>query len=340
MGVDLIMARSGFKKTGWVSLIVAAMTMVIGCGSIANQAGEKANNSQPPQKIVAPSDAISEVETRIVTDGFGEVEIPTNPKRISALYREDYLVALGVTPIVQYYNPMWGKQEYLKLEVPLFDVTGSVEAMLVSEPDLIIGAGEVDAAQYELYSKVAPTFRLPDEVLGDSRKQLILIANLLGLNEKAEQVLNDYEARIVDVKTKLNAAIGEEKLVVLRMNVVDKSINIFGIHNTFVGQLLYKDLELKAPGFAEAMTEGNIVLSKEVIPELDADHIILLPSNGTWEDEGNMKAFEEMKSDPLWKTVPAFKNDHVYPVERSYWQTGAITANGLKMDELLQLLAH
>jgi iron complex transport system substrate-binding protein len=338
-GVNLIMARLRFMKTGWISLITAAIITVTGCDSTGNQSVGTVTADHPAQATAASSEAPSQMETRVVTDEFGEVEIPANPKRISALYREDYLVALGITPIVQYYNPMWGKQDYLKLETPLFDVTGSIEALLVTEPDLIIGAGEVDAAQYELYSKVAPTFRLPDDVLSDSRKTLTLIAELLGLSDKAEEVLADYEARIVDVKAKLNAAIGDEKLVVLRMNVVDKSINIFGIHNTFVGQILYEDLGLKAPAFAEAMTEGNIVLSKEVIPELDADHIILLPSNGTWEEESNAKALEEMKADPLWKSVPAFKTGHVYPVERSYWQTGAIMANGLKMDDLLRLLA-
>lgn len=333
------MARSSLMKTGWISLIMAAMITVTGCGSTSDKADTKETTDQSSQATTTSSEVPSQKETRIVTDGFGEVEIPTNPKRISALYREDYLVALGVTPIVQYYNPMWGKQDYLKLDVPLFDVTGDIEGLLASEPDLIIGAGEVDAAQYELYSKVAPTFRLPDDVLADSRKTLTLMADLLGLSDKAEQVLADYDARIVDVKAKLIAAIGDEKVVVLRMNVVDQSINIFGIHNTFVGQLLYEDLGLKAPKYAETMTEGNVVLSREVIPELDADHIILLPSNGTWEDESTAKALEEMKTDPLWKNVPAFKNGHVYPVERSYWQTGAITANGLKMDDLLRLLA-
>lgn len=337
MGVNLIMARLMLMKTGWISLITAGMITMSGCASTGNQA--VGTTDQPANATAVSSEGTPQTETRVVTDGFGEVEIPKNPKRVSALYREDYLVALGVTPIVQYYNPMWGKQDYLKLDVPLFDVTGNIEALLVSEPDLIIGAGEVDAEQYELYSKVAPTFRLPDDVLVDTRKTLTLIADLLGLSDKAKQVLADYDARIADVKTKLNAAIGDEKIVVLRMNVVDKSINIFGIHNTFVGQILYEDLGLKAPGFAEAMTEGNIVLSKEVIPELDADHIILLPSNGTWEEESNAKALEEMKADRLWQTVPAFKNGHVYPVERSYWQTGAITANELKLDDLLRLLA-
>lgn len=332
-----MMTGSKFTKIGWISLITAVMVTVTGCGSSGEQAVATVSTDQPVQ--AAPSEAPPQAKTRVVTDAFGELKIPTNPKRISALYREDYLVALGVKPIVQYYNPMWGKQDYLKLEVPLFDVTGSIEALLVSEPDLIIGAGEVDKAKYEIYSKVAPTFRLPDDVLADSRKTLTLIADLLGLSDKGKQVLADYEARIVDVKAKLKAAIGDEKIVVLRMNIVDKSVNIFGTHNTFVGQILYEDLGLKAPKFAETMTEGNIVLSKEVIPELDADHIILLLSNGTWEDEGNKKALEEMKADPLWKTAPAFKSGHVYPVERSYWQTGAITANGLKMDDLLRLLA-
>src|SRR5690349_7126396 len=137
MGVNVIMARSGFMKTGWTSLITAAMLTVTGCGSADNQATPTATADQPAQATAAPSEAPPQTETRVVTDAFGEVEIPTNPKRVSALYREDYLVALGVTPIVQYYNPMWGKQDYLKLEVPLFDVTGSVEALLVSEPDLI-----------------------------------------------------------------------------------------------------------------------------------------------------------------------------------------------------------
>ncbi|WP_339308182.1 ABC transporter substrate-binding protein [Paenibacillus sp. FSL R5-0519] len=333
------MARSVFMKIRWISLITAAMITVTGCASASEQGAATVPTDQAGQATAATSEAPSQTGTRVVTDGFGEVEIPTNPKRVSALYREDYLVALGVTPIVQYYNPMWGKQDYLNLDAPLFDVTGNIEALLVAEPDLIIGAGEVDAEQYELYSKVAPTFRLPDDVLADSRKTLTLIADLLGLSEKAEQVIADYDARIADVKAKLNSAIGNEKIVVLRMNVADKSINIFGIHNTFVGEILYKELGLKAPAFAEAMTEGNIVLSNEVIPELDADHIILLPSNGTWEEESNAKALEEMKANSLWQTVPAFKNGHVYPVERSYWQTGAITANGLKMDDLLRLLA-
>ncbi len=96
-------------KAGWAGLITAAMIMMAGCGSTGDEAvATTATSEQSNQATAMPGAALPQAETRIVSDAFGEVEIPTNPKRISALYREDYLVALGVTPIVQYYNPMWG----------------------------------------------------------------------------------------------------------------------------------------------------------------------------------------------------------------------------------------
>lgn len=336
------MARRTYARLQGMAIIAAVMLLLAGCASNDNnQTGDTTATTSPPAAESQRNEqtAAPEAGTRTVADQFGEVEIPKHPQRVSALYREDYLVALGVTPIVQYFSPMFGKQDYLNLEVPLFDVSSSIEAMVVAKPDLIIGAGDVDEAVYETYSKVAPTFRLPDDVLTDTRKTLTLMADVLGIPEKAEQVLKDYESRIAEAKSKLQTALGEENLLVLRMNVADKSINIFGIHNTFVGQLLYEDLGLKAPAYAAAMTESNIVLSSEVIPELNADRIILLPSNGTWEEEGNAKALKEMLANPLWQSVPAVQKGQVYPVERSYWQTGAIMANYKKMDELLKLIA-
>ncbi|WP_139992220.1 ABC transporter substrate-binding protein [Paenibacillus paridis] len=335
------MAWTGYLKKGWMTVFAAAIVLS-GCGAGNDNTSESATTQPPTEESSGAANKAeneSTAATRIVKDAFGELEIPTNPKRVTALYREDYLVALGVTPVVQYYNPMWGKQDYLQLEAPLFDVTGSIEALVVAEPDLIIEVGGIDEAQYEKYSKIAPTYRLSDEVLADTRQTLSVIADLMGIPEKAEKVLSDYDNRISEVKSKLGVAVGDEKIVVLRMNVADQSINIFGAKNIFVGQLLYQDLGLKAPAYAEAMTEGNMVLSQEALPELDADHIILLPSNGTWDDEGNTAALKEMLDSPIWKSLEAVKQGHIYPVERSYWQTGAITSNYKKMDELLKLLA-
>lgn len=54
------------------------------------------------------------------------------------------------------------------------------------------------------------------------------------------------------------------------------------------------------------MKEFQQIISEEMIPQIDADHIILLPSNGTWASEENKEAVQLLKS-PFWKSVPAVK---------------------------------
>jgi ABC-type Fe3+-hydroxamate transport system substrate-binding protein len=90
---------------------------------------------------------------------------------------------------------------------------------------------------------------------------------------------------------------------------------------------------------AKEGASGQAVQS-DSLPQLDADHLIILPSNGTWAEAGNEQALQELLKNSVWQTVPAVKKGNVYPVERSYWQTGAIMANYQKMDELLKLFAN
>lgn len=132
-------------------------------------------------------------ETRIVEDEFWEVEIPNNPQRVAAIYLEDYLTALDIKPVVQWYHPNWGIQEHLNLDVPKFDITGSMETLLQAKPDLIIVDGIVDKAKYEEYSKIAPTYRLKEEILQDLRAITKTIADVLSIPEKANEVVQQYE---------------------------------------------------------------------------------------------------------------------------------------------------
>lgn len=74
---------------------------------------------------------------------------------------------------------------------------------------------------------------------------------------------------------------------------------------------------------------------EEAIPSLDADHIIVFPSNGTWNSPENQEAIRLLDG-KLWQTLPAVKNKHVYMMERSHWQSGAVIANSMKIDDLLE----
>jgi len=303
-------------------LFLVLMFVLSACGSNEAQTNSESENPTKEDKE----------DTRVVEDGFGEVTIPTNPQRVAAIYMEDYLTALDVKPVVQWYHPSWGKQDYLGLDVPEFDVTGSMETLLQAKPDLIIVDGAADKAKYEEYSKIAPTYRLKEEILQDPREIVKTIADVLNIPEKANEIVDKYEERVTNLKAKLDESVGDETVAVVRLNVADKTLALFGMKNRYTGYI-YTEAGLTPHPLARDMTEFQEVLSEEAIPELDADHIILFPSNGTWETEENQEAIKWLDS-TLWKSVPAVKNGQVYIADRTYWQSGAITANLRKYDDL------
>ncbi|OMC69338.1 ferrichrome ABC transporter substrate-binding protein [Paenibacillus odorifer] len=338
------MARWG-QKFLWAAVLIMAITALAACGTNNNTAKENVAKTQNAEESTSAStsaptegngNAAEEGATRMIAGEFGDVEIPVKPQRVAGIYVEDYLKALGITPVVQWYHPSWGKQDYLNLDVPEFDITGSMEVLLEKDPDLIIVDGGADAAKYEQYSKIAPTYRLPEAVLQDSRQVLTAIADALGIPEKAESVLAAYDQKVAEGKAKLQQALGQEKVAVIRLNVADKTFALFGVKNRFTG-VIYSQFGLTPVPMAAEMTEYQSIISEELIPQLEADHIIVFPDNGGWDTEGNQEATQILDG-PLWKSLPAVKNGNVYRMERSHWQTGAITANSMKLDDLLKAM--
>lgn len=331
------------RKYIWAAMLIMVMAVLAACGTNDNAASGNAAQTENAAEAVASSTpdgntpaATDEGGMRTVTGEFGDVEIPAHPQRIAGIYVEDYLKALGITPVVQWYHPSWGKQDYLGLDVPEFDITGSMEALLDQNPDLIILDGGADQAAYENYSKVAPTYRLPETVLQDSRLMLGAIADALGIPEKAESVLAEYDAKVSGAKAKLQQAIGQEKVAVIRLNVADKSFALFGVKNRYTG-VIYDQFGLTPVDMAAEMTDYQSIISEEVIPELGADHIIVFLDNGDWDTPENQDALSILDG-PLWKNIPAVKNGNIYKMERSHWQSGAITANSMKLDDLLKAI--
>ncbi|WP_409972414.1 ABC transporter substrate-binding protein [Bacillus sp. Bva_UNVM-123] len=316
-----------------ICLLMALLIIIGGVVGCSNNASK--NVDKEVKQTEKEEEKKLDSNSRIVTDEFGEVEIPTKPQRVAAIYLEDYLKALEVEPVVQWYHPLWGKQDHLKLDAPEFDVTGSIEFLLDKKPDLIIVDGAADAAKYEQFSKIAPTYRLPEEILDNPIEITKTIADILGKKEKADEVVKAYEEKIADAKAKLHEAIGDETVAVVRLNIGDNTLALFGVKNRYIGNI-YHELGLTPHPFAANMKEFHELLSEEVLMELDADHIILFPSNGEWNSEEN-KASVEYLENSIWQSVPAVKKGNVHIVDRTYWQSGAITANMMKTDDLLKI---
>lgn len=329
----MVRFSTGFK--GWTIILLLMVVVISGCSANSESKAEQAPASETTVSDGSTSETTEkEAETRVVQDEFGDVTIPVHPQRIAGIYVEDYLKALDVTPVVQWYHPLWGVQDYLKLNAPQFDITGSIEALLQYDPDLIIVDGAVDAEKYEMYSKVAPTYRLPESILQDSSQVLTTIADVVGKPDKGKEVVAAFEAKIADAKAKLQEAVGNETVAVVRLNVNDDTLALFGMKNRYTG-FIYSELGLTPHPLVSKMEDYQEVLSEEAIPQLDADHLIVFPSNGEWSSPENKEALKVLDS-KLWKSLPAVKNNQVHMMERSQWQSGAITANTMKIDDLLQ----
>lgn len=324
------MARRSKGFQGCLVLLLLIIMVVSGCSAKPGASAQQGD----AEKNTDVETGSSKAETRVVQDEYGEVTIPVHPQRIAGVYVEDYLKALDIKPVVQWYHPTWGVQDYLNLDVPKFDITGSTEALLQYNPDLIIVDGGVDAALYEQYSKVAPTYRLPESVLQDSNQVLTTVADVVGQPEKGAAFEEQFKQKIADAKSRLQQTIGNETVAVVRLNVAEKGLALFGLNNRYTG-FIYAELGLTPHPLARDMKEYQEILSEEAIPSLDADHIIVFPSNGTWDSKENQEAVR-MLDGKLWQSLPAVKNKHVYMMERSHWQSGGVVANSMKIDDLLE----
>lgn len=105
------MVRWG-RKFLWSAVLIMALTALAACGTNSTttkdnvakteNAEESTSDSSTPSE--GSGNASEEVATRTITGEFGDVEIPVNPKRVAGIYLEDYLKALGITPVVQWYH--------------------------------------------------------------------------------------------------------------------------------------------------------------------------------------------------------------------------------------------
>ncbi|MRH43795.1 ABC transporter substrate-binding protein [Aquibacillus halophilus] len=321
-----------------MSLLVFVL-LLAACGNEDEENAEQTdetNNEETATNDDQDTEEETEAMERTLTDAMGnEVTIPAEPERVIASYLEDYLVALGITPVAQWsVGDGASIQNYLEgslADVPTIPYDLPLEAVTSFDPDLIImdSAGMVEGNKYDQYNRIAPTYVIGSEENNDWRDELLEVGKIFGQEEKAEQVLADYEEKATDAKEEIQAAIGDESVAALWL--VSNTFYIVS-ENLSSGDVLYGDLGLSTPNVVteiSASSEANwSEISLEKLAELDADHIFLINS-----DKGTGS---EMLQQDIWKNIPAVKNDNIYEYESttSWLYTGPI-ANTQMIDDML-----
>jgi ABC-type Fe3+-hydroxamate transport system substrate-binding protein len=236
-------------------------------------------------------------DTVTVRHGYGETTLPRNPERILAADETtlDYLLALGLSPIgVTSYSPEL--PDYLAEhagDITVIPVAGgpdsvNLEALLVLEPDLIIGyehlGGNFAPELYEQVSQIAPTvsFLAPPE--NAFRTALPLLAELFNVPDRSEEALTAFEAEAAALRGRLEAALGDE--TVSFVTLYPRQIRLYGVgyEDERAGYLpnnvtapLYRELGLTpGPEVLRLTAEtARADLSFETLPELSADHLLI-----------------------------------------------------------------
>lgn len=327
--------RKATRWTAWLGSALLAL-LLAACGS----APAPTQDTTGTLGGGSPQSAAQQATPQKFKHSMGEIEVPSQPKRVIGLYMEDYLAALGVKPVTQTVIGNFSLK-YLASQIgdlPKLDTSAvNFEAALQAQPDLILLAFPSYASEgkYDKYAKIAPTYVFGDGEFDDWRATLRKVGQLTGKTKEADSVLQQYEAKAADAKAKLQKALGDQTVALVRIRS-NKEIRLYGGPLGYVGNVMYTDLGLKPPAIVSKLAWGSGVgqanISQEVLPQLDADHLFF-----TYDDGGKELAAEILKS-PLWQALPAVKNGRVHEVSLDHWMTSGPIAYEKKLDDIVKAL--
>ncbi|THF73263.1 ABC transporter substrate-binding protein [Cohnella fermenti] len=336
---------------GTIGLLLVLLLAIIAsaCGNNANSgdnAGASASAASPSASEAASPSASApaaseEPATLTIKHGFGETEVPLHPKRVAVIGLEDVMLSLG-TPLVYAYG-FDGYYLYDRLKeqnVTLSnspDTAPNLEGILATQPDLIVLQQYfTDQAGYEELSKIAPTIAYKPD---DWKTSIAEIGKILGLEDKAQEVIQANADKIAAAKEQIASAVGTDKTV-LYIRPSDKDLQVF--FPSFM-PLLYEQLGLNpdtsiADFEKEADADWGVNTSLEKLPAITADYVFAIygGSISSKEDyDKEVAAQSEVEKLQVWQAMPAVQQNHVFKVSARTWMSSGPISQSSIIDDVV-----
>ncbi|WP_342514727.1 ABC transporter substrate-binding protein [Sporosarcina sp. FSL K6-1522] len=285
-------------------LLVILAIMVAACSSTGSQSGSEGEKNDTAES--------EELATRIVKTIHGDIEIPANAERIVVDAYLPTLLLLGEKPIGATKTDL--ENVHIVDLIDGIESTGenSVEAIMSLNPDLIISA-DAEKSTFDSLSKIAPTVIIPYETYGDVYEEVSAIGEMLGKEKEAESWLTTFDEKMKQQREKVQKVMAEGETVSI-FGAFGKDSYIYGDGIYRGGQAIYKHLQLTPPERIkkELIDAGETYkqISFEVMNDYAGDYIFFDVSNGGELD----------KEDPVWASIDAVKNDHVFYLDpKRFW---------------------
>ncbi|MDM9379784.1 iron-siderophore ABC transporter substrate-binding protein [Chlorogloeopsis sp. ULAP01] len=275
------------------------------------------------------------VECRVIQHELGKTCVPMKPQRIVVLEPDfilNPLIALGIKPIGYASINFEGKEIFLGLSPD--DVTGatnvgnyqqpSLEKILMLKPDLILST---EHNPYSLLNAIAPTVPVPSDTAVSGaffKENLRYVANVVGEQTKAEEVLRQYQNRIKDLKNRLGNQL--EQIEVSVIHYGNGYVYTPATNHDAVGNVLID------AGIRHKLPPPGKTISLETIEEYDADILFIINLE--------RRSLGFFLQHPIFSCLKAVKNKRVYLVPSERWDVrGMLGANKI-LDDLFKYLPH
>lgn len=299
--------------------LIAALTLaagLLGCSS---------------DPVAAPENA----DTRPITHAMGTTNVPREPKRVVVLDTDkiDTALSLGVVPVgAARAAEAGGFPAYLGDQVASMTDVGvlaepDLEAIAALRPDLILGSRFRQEKFYDELSAIAPTV-FTDRVGITWKQNFLLDGAALGQEQKAKDLLAEYEQRAREIGAKIPGAASIEVSIVRFMPAEIRVYGPEGFSGIVIGDVgLGRPQRQQLAGKADKRFDK---VSPERIADLDGD-VVFVTAYGAKAEERQA----QVTGGNLWKQLSAVKAGKAYPVTDETWMTGiGVTAAGRILDDV------
>nr|WP_296076637.1 iron-siderophore ABC transporter substrate-binding protein [uncultured Actinoplanes sp.] len=273
-------------------------------------------------------------ETQQITHAMGTTAVPLHPKRVVVLDTDkvDTAVSLGVTPVGATQPPEVDSFPAYLGDLSTVKNVGEIsepdlEAIAALKPDLILGSKFRQEKFYDELSAIAPTV-FTERVGITWKENFLLDGKALGREQKAKDLLNQYETRAKALGAKIPGA-ADIKVSIVRF--MPSEIRVYGPEG-FSG-IVIGDVGLGRPERQKLANKDDKRFDKvspERIADLDGDVMFVTAQGPTAQAQQ-----KKVVGGSLWKGLSAVKAGKAYDVPAEVWMTGiGVTAAGKILDDV------
>ncbi|NEW06382.1 ABC transporter substrate-binding protein [Paenibacillus sp. SYP-B3998] len=181
----------------------------------------------------------------------------------------------------------------------------NIEAILKLKPDVILSSTKFPAEAIEKLSKVATTIPV-SHISTDWETNLNLLGEIAGKQEEAKKSLQSYKDELKVLKEKIGPVLKDKKVLAIRVRA--GSMFIYPA-DVFFNPSIYAELGATVPEEVK-QAKAQQLISMEKLSEINPDFLFVQFSEE--ENKDTPKIFDELKSNPIWKSINANKSGNLY----------------------------